>query len=71
MVATADYYLPGAKIPKVFLDADKAMNEANPEPKTIDEPIEVPMPFIHGTKGTKGRKEKSCQNRQGPKDDTD
>jgi len=54
MAMNPSYYLPGANVPKIFLEADRQMNEANPEPKIITKPKEVPMPFIQGCKGAKG-----------------
>ena len=51
---TPAYYLPGATIPKIFIEADRQINEAHPEPEIITKPKEVPMPFIEGVKGVKG-----------------
>ena len=54
MLISPQYYLPGANIPKIFLEADRQINEANPEPNIVTKPKEVPMPFIEGCKGAKG-----------------
>lgn len=51
---TANFYLPGATIPKIFLEADRQMARRNENKEIVTEPIEVPMPFIHGTPGVKG-----------------
>lgn len=51
---TANFYLPGADIPKIFLEADRQMAWKNQEEEIVTEPIEVPMPFIHGTPGVRG-----------------
>lgn len=51
MVISKKYYLPGATIPEVFLKADQAINDANPSPEIVKEPIKIPMPVIKGVKG--------------------
>lgn len=53
---TANFYLPGATIPKIFLEADRqmAIKREQEEKEIVTEPIEVPMPFIHGTPGVRG-----------------
>lgn len=54
--ATADFYLPGSTVPSIFLEADRQMKEKEIKEhgEIIDEPVEVPMPFIHGTPGARG-----------------
>lgn len=54
MFGSPEYYIPGAKVPKIFKEADRQMNEKYPEPEIVTEPIEIPMPFIEGCPGVKG-----------------
>lgn len=54
LVSPAAFYLPGATIPEIFLEADRQyMEEHKNDPIPVTKPIKVPMPFIHGVKGVK------------------
>lgn len=55
MIFGEEFYLPGAKVPQVFLDADRQTAELHKnDPRVITTPKRVPMPFIEGCKGAKG-----------------